>query len=331
LVAAVLLSADALSAQERQPDQPQPDRARANQQREGAAAGAQQVGGQREGRQGQMAQRVDQSVAVMLALGNYCEIQLGQLASQKSQNPQVKEFAQQMVQDHTQFLQQIQRFLPPGQFDDLQAGDGSAAGARPGRTGARTEGAAGVRPEGARPEGAAGARPDGAAAAPSEDRPATDQVAQNEAQRARENQGRAETRQAGQQGEQGRNPIWQIQKEAGQKALQTTKEILNEKQGADFDKCYIGGAVMEHVHMLAKLEAAQRHVSPEFQQIIRQGQQKTEQHLKHARTLDQQLAGAQPGQPGAARPGAAQPGAARPGAARPDAQPGAAPAAPRND
>jgi hypothetical protein len=228
-----------------------------------------------------------------------------------------------MTQEHSQFLQQLQPFLPAGQFDDLR-GEGSAAGARPGRTGAR-------------PEGAAAARPEGAAAATS-DAPAADQVAQNEAQRSRENQGRTREGQAGQQGEQGRNPIWQIQKEAGKRALELTKEILNEKQGADFDKCYIGEQVLAHVHMLAKLEAAQNHVSPEFQQVIRKGQQATEQHLKQARTIEQQLASAQPGatrpgaQPGATRPGAqpgaAQPGATRPGATRPEAQPGAAPAAP---
>jgi hypothetical protein len=119
-----------------------------------------------------------------------------------------------------------------------------------------------------------------------------------------------------------------------------TKEILNEKQGAEFDKCYIGGAISSHVHTLAKLEAAQNHVSPEFQQVIRQGQQTSEQHLKHARTLAQQLEGAQPGaqpgqpprgaQPGATRPGAARTEGVQPGATRP-AQPGAQPTAPKAD
>jgi hypothetical protein len=115
-----------------------------------------------------------------------------------------------------------------------------------------------------------------------------------------------------------------------------TKEILNEKQGNEFDKCYVGDQITQHVHMLAKLEASQNHVSPEFQQIIRQGQQTTEQHLKHAQTLAQQLEGergarpgAQPGQPPrGAQPGAARPGA-QPGATRP-AQP-AQPAAPRDE
>jgi predicted outer membrane protein len=274
-----------------------------------------------------MAQRIDQSVAAMLALGNHCEIQLGQLASQKSQNPQVKEFAQQMVQDHTKFLSQLQPFLPAGFADDLKS-EGAATGARSPRTGAGA----------VRAEGAAETRPEGAAAARTADNPAADnQVAQNDPQRPRANQGRTEARQgeAGQQGDQARNPMLQIQKDAAQRALAMTKEILNEKQGSEFDKCYIGEQVMAHVHMLAKLEASQNHVSPEFQQIIRQGQQTTEQHLKHARTLAQQLEGergaaVQPGQPTRTQPGAARPGAV-PGAARPDAPPTAPRTAPRDE
>ncbi|MFL6300829.1 MAG: DUF4142 domain-containing protein [Terriglobales bacterium] len=42
------------------------------------------------------------------AMGNQEEIELGQLAQQKASNPAVKEFAQQLVQDHQQAGQQLQ-------------------------------------------------------------------------------------------------------------------------------------------------------------------------------------------------------------------------------
>jgi predicted outer membrane protein len=348
LVAAALLSAGAV-AQERQPDQQQLDRARAAQQREGAEAGAQQTGAQREGqigaqregqtgaqregqtgaqregRQGQRGQRVDQGVAAMLALGNHAEIQLAQLASQKSQNPQVKEFAQQMVQEHSQFLQQLERFLPAGQLEDLRREGSSPTGARPGgaAAGARTEGAAAARTDDDRtPRATAGNQ--------SEANPAANQLAQTEAQRAQLNQGQTQIR-PGQAGEQARDPMIQIHKEAAQRALQLTKEIYNEKQGREFDRCFVGDQITMHVHMLAKLEASENHVSPELQQIVRQGQQATEQHLKQARTLAQQLEGQRGAQPGQATPGAARPGATSPGSAQPGATRPAQPNAPRTD
>ncbi len=42
------------------------------------------------------------------AEGNLAEVQLGQLAQQKSQNAQVKEFGQRLVQDHTQANQKLE-------------------------------------------------------------------------------------------------------------------------------------------------------------------------------------------------------------------------------
>jgi len=45
-----------------------------------------------------------------LTSGNQFEIQLSQLAEQKSQDPQVKQFAQQMRTDHTQAQQQVKQF-----------------------------------------------------------------------------------------------------------------------------------------------------------------------------------------------------------------------------
>src|SRR4051794_9661475 len=41
------------------------------------------------------------------AIANMAEIQLGQLAAQHAENPQVKQFAQMMVDEHTQALEQL--------------------------------------------------------------------------------------------------------------------------------------------------------------------------------------------------------------------------------
>jgi len=51
----------------------------------------------------------DQMFARHAAADNQFEIQSGQYVAQEAQNPQVKELAQTMVQDHTQALQQLQQ------------------------------------------------------------------------------------------------------------------------------------------------------------------------------------------------------------------------------
>lgn len=50
------------------------------------------------------------ALAQWLANGNQAEIQLGQLAEKKASSQEVKQFAQQIVKDHTAYLQKLQEF-----------------------------------------------------------------------------------------------------------------------------------------------------------------------------------------------------------------------------
>jgi hypothetical protein len=87
-----------------------------------------------------------------------------------------------------------------------------------------------------------------------------------------------------------------FERDAAQRCLQMTREMLNEHQGNDFDMAYIGQQIVAHTQMVAKLEAAQNRVSPELQQVVRQGLQGANQHLKEARTISESLASNQGGQ-----------------------------------
>jgi predicted outer membrane protein len=77
---------------------------------------------QRQERQEQRQQRVqanrpvsapasaDQTIAQCLAISNAEEVALGTLAAAKSQNPEVKQFAETMVKDHGQMIASLQKF-----------------------------------------------------------------------------------------------------------------------------------------------------------------------------------------------------------------------------
>lgn len=79
--------------------------------------------------------------------------------------------------------------------------------------------------------------------------------------------------------------LFQIEKEAVQNCVSMTKEELQEKQGKDMDKAFVGCQIGSHIHMLATLKAAENHVSPELQQVIVKAKDKTQAHLDKAKKL----------------------------------------------
>jgi predicted outer membrane protein len=133
---------------------------------------------------------------------------------------------------------------------------------------------------------------------------------------------------AGQAGGQWQAQLLQIGQKCTQNKLQLTKEMLEDKQGAEFDKGYIGTQVAAHINALATHRALEGVGSEEFQQVVQEGTQHIEQHLKQAQaiceTLESQPGQARPGQPRPGqplRPGQAQPGQPRPGQAAPERNP----------
>lgn len=87
----------------------------------------------------------------------------------------------------------------------------------------------------------------------------------------------------------GLNQVLKLQQQAAQECLSMTKSMLQEKQGAEFDKAFAGTQVGVHVGMLAKLKASQQFASPELAGIIRESEQVVQNHLEQAKQLCQQL------------------------------------------
>jgi len=213
----------------------------------------------------------DSIIATMLIPGNQEEIALGQLAEKRSQNPQVKKFAQHMVQDHTKFLNELRRFsgVAAGPAEPAEPSDNA-----PNRAGINTPNAA----EPARVE------------APGVD------VQAEPGEGVSVDAGGVEvqagvpprTRAASASHEHGFDFL-AVGRQIHERCLQHTQQMLGQEQGAKFDKCYVGSQVGAHVGMKAKLEVLSEYASPDLQRVLENGLKTTQMHLERARELAMQL------------------------------------------
>lgn len=112
-----LLAGSALAqnqAGQSQGNQGNQQQSRQNQNQTQQGQNSQRQAGQRAnaGQQGTMGGVDDRTLAAWLMIESNGEVQEGQLAQREAQSQQVKQFAQMMVQDHTSFIQKLQRFAP---------------------------------------------------------------------------------------------------------------------------------------------------------------------------------------------------------------------------
>jgi len=81
----------------------------------------------------------------------------------------------------------------------------------------------------------------------------------------------------------------QIDRQVIDRKTQMTREELQQKQGAEFDKAFVGTTIPAHVHMIAQLEVIERQGQGQLAQIAQQARPITQQHLEHAKQLMRQL------------------------------------------
>lgn len=223
---------------------------------------AQQQAGQRERqREGQQSRQsgsqTDGQLAAVLIIDNQKEIALAEIAAQEAQNEQVKQFAQKMIQDHKQFVQQLQRFAESAGIQEQQFTLESGA------TGERSRSTTQQRPQ---------------------------QAEREERSREEESTARRAARPAelGEGSQQGVNFV-SLKKELAQQSLQSIRQDLQEKSGSEFDHCYMFGQVMAHMHMADALKVFSKHASPQLQETLQKGLQTTQQHLTQAKQIAQQV------------------------------------------
>lgn len=191
--------------------------------------------------------KADQQIASMLAVDNWKEIQLSEFGSQRAQNPEVKQFAQQMIQDHSAMIKDLQKFSK----SDIERQMSHSAERQPGALGEGSAARTGEREM----RGAEGAQ-----ASP---------VGQRGAGAARG----------------GELDFLEIKRQVAEQCVQSAKQDLQQKSQAEFDKCFMGMQVMAHSGMVDVLNVLQDYASPELRPVLDEATQKTRQHLDEARSI----------------------------------------------
>jgi predicted outer membrane protein len=183
-------------------------------------------------------------IASCLLIGNQEEVALAQMAVDRAENEQVKQFAQMLIQDHQKIIQQLQPLAKPGV--GLNEGAQTAAAGQPSNA----------------------------------QQPGGQQYTANRPNLERGAGGSATVDQ-----------IMQLNQQAAQECLQMTKSMLQEKQGAEFDKAFAGMQVGAHVGMLAKLKASEQQASGQLASLVKESQQTIQSHLEQAKQICKDLEG----------------------------------------
>lgn len=219
---------------------------------------------------------VDNFLAGCLLGQNQAEVQLSELALQKSENAEVKQFAQKMIQDHRKMIEQLTPLAAmqgtANRTSSLLGGQSEAQGSSESSVGRTTDTTA--LPGSS--EATQTIPPTGTSAAVPPLTTSTE-LATNATANATMTAGGGAVHQ-----------LMQIDKQINDRCLQMAREEMQQKSGAEFDKCYVGSAIGMHSHALAALEVIGKTQGP-LAKVAQQGQPTVKQHLEHAKELMKQL------------------------------------------
>lgn len=201
----------------------------------------------------------DHMFASCIAAANQEEIILAELARTKSENEDVKKFAEMMITDHHTFLMKLKKFAPE----------------------ATQSGFLGTETQVTRADATTSA----------EATPKVQQTAGRDAKDEEKDVNTSDTSKINSSGSHAdhQSKFLQIEKELANQCLALSKEKLNEHSGHKFDACFLGQQIAMHMGMKAKLMVFQKHASSELASILAEGQKTTEEHLAKAESLMKQI------------------------------------------
>jgi len=183
--------------------------------------------------------RIDGFLAGWLLAGAENAIQIGEFAQERAQDPEVKRFAQQSVEEHRKLVEKLRPFAASY---DSKYGHGTGTDGEKFRGG--TDGSSGSSQTG----------------------------------RAGDTTGKM--------GEMyGDSTKSMIIQELGQQCLDSTKKELQQHSGADFDRCYMGMMVGEHMKANDMLIVFQRHASGQLRSVLSDAQSSVSTNFDKAKDL----------------------------------------------
>ena len=236
----------------------------------------------------------DAELATWLIIDNRMEIEFAQYAREKAGSENVREFAAKMAEDHSQFVQKLQDAAGLG----TEQRENQRPRSRRNRNESGSQGESNRRPT---PRGETSeAIEDAAKTIRQVSDDTREPVAAEDRSRERDSTRRPNRLQregnreipAPFHGEAAGVPagLLALKQELSQKQLDSIKSALDPRQGANFDIAYVNQQVMAHMNMLDALRVFQRHASSqELKQVLKQGEQATQEHLRLAQNLAEKV------------------------------------------
>ena len=266
------------------------------------AAPAQVQPAARGARNDNVQQQLDSDIASCLILANQNEVAIAKFAASKTQNDDVKKFAEMLEKDHSAMIAKLQKFTSHTHADRDTTRENLRSEIRSDNRETR---------ETIREERAENREKKAEATTPAEVRKDNRETreairedrAENRVDRAQDRaaatqiqvQGggtRVEVGAAGNNNASGNELLAihrQMKQEMADQCLADTKKELSSKESNRFDECFVGMQIAGHMHMATELKVVRKHVSSEFEQVLAGGLQTTEEHLKHAKSLIEDL------------------------------------------
>jgi predicted outer membrane protein len=221
-------------------------------------------------------QEVERYLAGCLLAKNGAEVELSQFAEKQAESPEVKKFAQMMIQDHQKMIQQLEQLAGTHGNTSRQAdrsNDASSTDAGNQGLGNRTSGNSSLD---VGTPGTGDSTRSERSGRDTRDRTAVDSRT-------------IRTNEASPGSNAAIHQLAQIERQIVERQTQATLEDLQQKSGAEFDKCFVGGAIVAHVHMIAALQVIEQQGQGQLAQVAKQARPVAEQHLEHAKQLMKQL------------------------------------------
>lgn len=239
-----------------------------------------------------MNQKLQGHIANSLLLGNQEEIALCEFALDRTENPKVKAVIQKMMEEHTQFVAELKKFTPKGAMFEFHGrhkangGAGVPAAANPRYNVAPANPPQTNVPQTTVPQ----ANVPQTAPPPAAGQP-TIPPAAGQGQPATGIQAPPPQANLAVKSRSFSHALFELEHDAVQESLAMTQETLDTHKGIDFDKAFLGQQLVAHIGMLAKLKAAEKKASGDFQALIRKGQENAKMHKHHIEQAMAELAG----------------------------------------